>query len=235
MKYFITGDIHGRLEKIDMFYREIIKDKSLKIENVCLIILGDCGFNYYLNKKDTLLKHAANEYGFKILNIKGNHEIHPDVLENYKLKEWNEGMVYVEDLYPNLLFAKDGEIYNINNKKTIVIGGAYSVDKEYRLLRGFKWFDTEQLSENDKKYVLQQLDKVNWNVDCVFSHAAPLKAEPRHLFLPFIDQSKVDKTTEIFLDKISDKLNFKDWYFGHYHSEYDNGKYHLLFNDIRDF
>ena len=39
----------------------------------------------------------------------------------YKLQEWNGGKVWVEEAYPNILFAKDGEIYDIAGMKTIVI------------------------------------------------------------------------------------------------------------------
>ena len=38
----------------------------------------------------------------------------------YKLQEWNGGKVWVEEAYPNILFAKDGEIYDIAGMKTIV-------------------------------------------------------------------------------------------------------------------
>ena len=62
----------------------------------------------------------------------------------YKLQEWNGGKVWVEEAYPNILFAKDGEIYDIAGMKTIVIGGAYSVDKFYRLSKGYNWFEDEQ-------------------------------------------------------------------------------------------
>jgi len=55
--------------------------------------------------------------------------------------------VFFEEEYLNIFFAKDGEIYNINNKKTMVIGGAYSVDKYYRLGRGYSWWEDEQPSE----------------------------------------------------------------------------------------
>jgi 3-oxoacid CoA-transferase subunit A len=37
----------------------------------------------------------------------------------YKLQEWNGGKVWVEEAYPNILFAKDGEIYDIAGMKTI--------------------------------------------------------------------------------------------------------------------
>lgn len=45
--------------------------------------------------------------------------------------------MYVEDAYPHILFAKDGEVYDLEGKRTFVIGGAYSVDKAYRILRGY--------------------------------------------------------------------------------------------------
>lgn len=233
MVYYITGDIHGNLEKLERFCSVFQGDISP--ENTCMIILGDCGFNYYLNKKDKELKQAANDLGITIFNIKGNHELHPDQISSYKMKEWNGAPVYYEEEYPNLLFAKDGEIYDIDGKKTLVIGGAYSVDKYYRLMRGWKWFDTEQPSEEVKNYVLKQLNKAGWKVDVVLSHTGPLKVEPRHLFLSCIDQSTVDKSTEEFLDEISDKLEFKKWYFGHYHGEWKIDKYQLMFDKIESF
>ena len=44
------------------------------------------------------------------------------------------GKVFIEEAYPNLIFAKNGELYDIDNKKVLVIGGAYSVDKNYRII-----------------------------------------------------------------------------------------------------
>lgn len=44
------------------------------------------------------------------------------------LTEWNGGKVWVQEKYPQLLFTKDGEIYTIDGKRYIAIGGAYSVD-----------------------------------------------------------------------------------------------------------
>ena len=79
--------------------------------------------------------------------------------------------------------------------KSIVIGGAYSVDKFYRLAMGYKWFEDEQPSTEVKEYVESQLEKLNWNIDLVLSHTAPLRYEPVEWFLPVIDQSTVDKST----------------------------------------
>ena len=54
-------------------------------------------------------------------------------------------MVYYEEEYPDLLFAKDGEVFDFNGKQTIVTGGAYSVDRMYRLIHGYGWWPDEQL------------------------------------------------------------------------------------------
>lgn len=51
--------------------------------------------------------------------------------------------------YPNLIFEKDGEFYDIYKKKVMVIGGAYSVDKWYRLKMNYKWLEDEQISEEE--------------------------------------------------------------------------------------
>ena len=47
--------------------------------------------------------------------IHGNHEMRPGTLLCYHTTEWNDGQVYVEDTYPNLLFAIDGEVYNLGD------------------------------------------------------------------------------------------------------------------------
>ena len=52
-----------------------------------------------------------------------------------------------------------------------------------------------------------QLEKVGYKVDMVFSHTCPYKYEPREVFLKTIDQSNVDKSTELWLDKIENELD----------------------------
>ena len=58
--------------------------------------------------------------------IRDSHEQRPYTLDSYKEKLWHGGTVYYEEEYPSLLFAKDGEIFDLNGKQTVVMGGAYS-------------------------------------------------------------------------------------------------------------
>ena len=110
--------------------------------------------------------------------------------------------MFYEEKYPSILFAKDGEIFDLNGKQTVVIGGAYSIDKAIRIAYGWGWWEDEQPSEEIKQYVEQQLTDNNWKVDVVLSHTTPLKYEPVEVFLSGVDQSWVDKSTEEWLDAI---------------------------------
>ena len=224
-RFYITGDTHGNFNRINYFCENFETSK----EDI-LCILGDAGINYYLNKKDYMLKQVLQDMPITFFFIHGNHEERPFNISTYITKKWNGGTVYYEEEFPNILFAKDGEIYNINGKSILVIGGAYSVDKEYRLLKGWSWFKDEQPNKEIVKYIEKQITKQR-HFDIVLTHTCPIGTEPRHMFLPFIDQSKVDKTTELLLQRIADWITFDNWYFGHFHGHWDNGKYHMLFED----
>jgi 3-oxoacid CoA-transferase subunit A len=145
---------------------------------------------------------------------------------------WHGGIVYFEDDYPNLLFAKDGEIYDLDGQKAIAIGGAYSVDKYYRLQRGMNWFPDEQPSEEIKQRTEMQLSTIDWNVDVVLSHTCPQKYVPIEAFMPGLDQSKVDHSTEEWLDTIEDRLNYRDWFCGHWHIDKRIDKMHFLMHGV---
>lgn len=138
-------------------------------------------------------------------------------------------MLYEED-FPNILFPVDGDIFDIEGKQCIVIGGAYSVDKFYRLRMGYKWFPDEQPTPTIKEYVAQQI-RMN-SVDIVFSHTCPFKYIPTECFLPGIDQSTVDNSTEHWLDTIEEILNYKAWYLGHWHINKRIDKMHFLMYDV---
>ncbi len=226
---YITGDKHGDYTEVYSFCE---KYKTTKKDT--LIVLGDAGINYYLNKKDIPLKETLQKTNITFFCIHGNHEERPENIQTYKTKIFNEGIVYYEEEYPNILFAKDGEIYNFNNKKVLVIGGAYSVDKFYRLAMHYNWFESEQPSNQTKEKVLNIIDKIK-HIDVVLTHTCPYKYLPREMFLSFINQEKVDNTTEHFLDKVEEKLDYNIWYCGHYHTDKKVDKIRFMFHDIIEF
>ena len=228
MAFYITGDKHGKLKPVKRF----AKDNGLTAEDT-IIILGDAGFNFFKGERDGWTKKTVAGIEPSVFCIHGNHEMRPQSLPwLYHEKEWRGGKVFVENAYPNILFAKDGEVYDLGGISAIVIGGAYSVDKWYRLERGAKWFPDEQPSDEVKARVEAKLDELDWKVDVVLSHTCPFGYEPTEAFLPGIDQSMVDTSTEAWLDRIERRLDYKKWYCGHWHIEKSIDRMRFMFNEF---
>ena len=143
-----------------------------------------------------------------------------------------QGYVYREDRHPSLNFAVDGETYLLDGNRVLVCGGAYSVDKEYRLLRSWSWWPDEQPSDAIKLRVEEEIAKQGGEVDYVLTHTCPLRFQPTEVFLPMIDQSKVDKSTEIWLDSIYDKVACKTWFCGHFHVDKKDNNVKFMYEDI---
>ena len=225
--FYITGDTHGDFSRYHDF-----AERAQPTENDTMVVLGDAGLNYYKGEKDATRKAFVSSFPFTTFCIHGNHEMRPTDVPGYRTREYCGGTVWYEEEYPNILFAKDGEIYDFDGYSCIAIGGAYSVDKFYRLARGWAWFPNEQPSEEIKAYVEAQLARRDYKIDIVLSHTCPVQYEPIEVFLSVIDQRTVDKSTEEWLGKIEEKLDYKRWYCGHYHTAKKIDKMQFMFEGI---
>lgn len=221
---YITGDTHRDFSRL---YKMKFKDDDI------LIVLGDAGINYCLNEEDNNYKEYLKKFNVTLFCIRGNHEERPENIDTYKEVDMFGGKVFVEEKYPYLIFAKDGEIYDLDHKKVLVIGGAYSVDKNYRIIYGHKWFKNEQLSIEERNNIL---NKVKGNhFDIVLTHTCPYRYEPREVFMKGLDQKTVDKSMEHFLDEIEESIKYNKWYCGHYHTEKQIDKLEFMFGRIKVF
>ena len=176
----------------------------------------------------------GNAYGYQLLFGAPDHDQRPKIavpVTQY-LQDGKVVRNLYEEAFQDILFAVDGEVYNFNGYKCIVIGGAYSVDKHYRLAHGWHWWPDEQPDEEIKAVVEARLAALHWNIDIVLSHTCPRKYEPTEVFLSSLDQSSVDKSTEDWLDGIEDRLDYKKWYCGHYHTRKQVDKIQFMFEDF---
>lgn len=67
------------------------------------------------------------------------------------------------------------------------MGGVYSIDKAIRIAYGWGRGENEQLSDEIKRYIKQQLKKFGWKEDVVLNHTTPLKYEPVEVFMSVVD------------------------------------------------
>lgn len=220
MSVYVMGDIHGSVEPIKAFLKRLPHKPT---EDDVLILLGDVGFHYFLDKRDDRVKTEANNLGIKLFCIRGNHEQRPEIVSyiregEYEMRPIFDSIAFVEKKYQNIYYALDfPHIYTILDKKTLVLPGAYSADKFLRLQSGKKWFPQEQMDEGDMRLAEEIVNIKGDEIELVMSHTCPISYEPADLFWSGIDQSMVDKTMERCFDSLERKLNYKLWTFGHFH------------------
>jgi len=220
--FYITGDMHRNFDRLS------------KLEyGDTLIILGDVGINVYLDERDEYLKEYLNSLGIKLFCVRGNHEERPENISTYKKSVMFNGEVYLEDKYQNLIFAVDGEEYNICNKSVLVMGGAYSIDAEYRIKNNLIWFKDEQLSHDEMVSIYNKVCGKHYDV--VLTHTCPYKYEPKEVFKKKIDQFKVDRSMECFFDLIEYSISYDKWYCGHFHTDKCIDNIEFMFKNIKKF
>ena len=145
------------------------------------------------------------------------------------------GKILYEPQYPNLLFAVDGEVYRFAGTDCLVVGGAYSTGKEYRLVKGLGWWPDEQPSDETKRQVEALLARRGWQMPVVLTHTCPLRYKPLEALKPDLDQSTVDCTTELWMDAIASKLRYDHWFCGHFHTDKQIDNLQILFQTFVPF
>lgn len=216
-RYIVTGDTHGNVLTRLKNIRRYLEDKNP--EDYAVIILGDAGINYRFDEAEASMKKHINNSGFVVYCVRGNHEERPENIPT--MIKWYDNeihwFVWREEKYPNIRYLWDGALYHFNGYSALILGGAYSVDKYWRLETGKTWFLNEQLTVEEMANIEYELDYTRCNF--VFSHTCPISWQPKDLFLSSVDQSKVDNSMELWLEKIKDKFDWQVWLFGHYHDD----------------
>ena len=230
MRFLITGDTHRIFSRFHSI-------KPVENEQTAVIILGDAGLNIGRERDDRDTKNAlCRNYPYLFYCVRGNHELRPEDVPGMELI-WDDyvgGHVWVENSFPNIRYFQDWGIYHINGLRTLVIGGAYSVDKWWRLQRGSFWSSREQLTTEEMEECERFVTK-RPHFDLVLSHTTATRYQPTDLFLGCIDQTTVDNTMEKWLEHLFEKITFGIHLFGHYHADRIEAPYvEQFFNEIED-
>lgn len=214
---FVTGDTHGHID-----YEKLLKLKELNLSyDDYLLICGDAGI---VRSEDTLEYYVDlyNDIGCTIIFVDGNHE-NFDLLNTFTLVEYRGAFMHQIDQH--IFHVLRGEIMVIDNLSFLCVGGAVSIDKMYRTPHLSYWKD-EEITFHDVDNALYNLEKFNNKVDYVLTHCVDTHTVNKVFGL------KRDVCTDqlIFIDKV---VEYKHWYFGHYHHDYKiNEKKTCLYQNI---
>jgi hypothetical protein len=184
-KALILGDVHGR----DLYLANAIALARAKGLDA-IIQVGDYG--YWPGHADSM----TEPMGLPVYWVDGNHENHE------QLKQFREP---VNEIAENLYYIPRGTVHEIQNKQVLFMGGAYSIDKEYRT-PGLDWFPEETIGWADMQRAMGH-DKA----DIVIAHDCPAE-------IPILtDTYQASIQNRSLLSMLLDNYRPEYWFFGHYH------------------
>lgn len=159
---FILSDVHGE--------RGLMKPFLDSEEKIC-VQLGDFGFIWKHNdyKYNRFLNIFSKKYPEKeIYTVLGNHENYASL---NKMPIVKKNGARCRKIRENVFAVERGEIISLEGKNCLCVGGADSIDKDWRIPEISWWSQEKILPETTEKVK----DKISTsiNIDYVFSHCMP--------------------------------------------------------------
>lgn len=219
---YVTGDIHADIDIGKLSMDRFPQQRELS-KNDYLIICGDFGLVWDDSKRERWWRKWLSDKNFTTLWIDGNHE-NFDYLKEFPVKDMFGGKV--QEICPSVYHLERGQVLTIEEKKFFIMGGAASHDKWHRR-EHISWWKEEMPSNDEMELAIKALGACDWKVDYVLTHCAP-----RSIQLMLASWYENDVLTG-FLERVRQDLNFKRWFFGHYHTDIQiNEQFIALYNKI---
>jgi Calcineurin-like phosphoesterase. len=176
MKILIAGDLHGNLSHLRYLGR---RAQERGIDQIFQV--GDFGFWEHMREGADFINNAervAVAHGVTVYFLDGNHDKTSLLLEKYTERD-PEGFLVVR---PHVRYAPRGHRWTWEGTRFIALGGAYSVDKAWRLelerkpsgKAGRYWFPEEEMTDDDMAKILAHVDEA----DVILAHDKPRASSP---------------------------------------------------------
>jgi len=240
MSILLSGDFHNNADKeLFLITQKALVDKYGQAQYDTIkyhIILGDGGFMWPGGEENEKINYfALSQRPFPTLCVMGNHD---PVLGRTDLPEIDIGIgekvIVVNKEKPFLAYFKRSRVYTIENKIFLVLGGALSIDKEYRQINK-SWWKQEYWSETEKNNLINMLKKDN-QFDYVLSHTGPNRINETINPLLRVGIKKIYfDAVASFNERVDNNITCKQWFCGHWHKDkyyydqYLKRGYHYLY------
>lgn len=238
MRIFIAGDTHGNTS----FWQQYLLPTASLHNADTIVQVGDFGFWEHEKTGETYLddvNDSADEYGLTLHVLHGNHDNWRFVLERYGEDRDEEGFVACRS---RIRYIPQGHIWTWSGQRMRSFGGAYSIDKRWRIEEeqkrtraeyakedarrragrapktprshaGTLWFPDEQMTDPEFAE-LMIVDATN--LDVVFSHDKPRSSNPG---FPLKDEPECwFNQDRLQLALLAHQPRF--WFHGHLHHPY---------------
>ena len=232
---YITGDTHNTEDMSNLSSTNMkfcCKKQDADFHDItAAVVLGDFGLPWSLDcsideagihpadHTDRYLLKWYRQKPFKILAVMGNHDNYDLIQKLPQVQMFGAAVLKVSD---NVFYLKRGEVYTIEDRRFLVLGGALSDDKVYRIPHE-SWWKQEEWTESEMSACLDKISNCGANFDYVLSHTGPSSGialtDDYYLNEDNLRQLRRDSTV-VFNDKIDSVISYKKWFFGHWHSDW---------------
>lgn len=245
---YVTGDCHQNFKK---FNTKNFPEQKEMTKDDYVIICGDFGGVWNRKEESEAEKYHLDwleSKSFTTLFVDGNHE-NFDRLYDYAVEKWHGGKVH--KIRPSVIHLMRGQVFEIDEKSIFTFGGAKSHDINGGILEPDDPHFMEKKKELDRDWIPYRINHVSWwyqelpskeemdegsrnlkahdnKVDFIVSHCCSSSTQSLiggSLYEP-------DVLTAYF-EEIRQNVNFKKWFFGHYHDDQNvNAEEILLYEQI---
>ena len=220
---YVTGDTHGENDIAKLNARNFDGKGLTKKDYV--IILGDFGF-IWKNEPDKTEEYWLkwfNEKPWTTLFLDGNHENFAR-LNAYPVEQWKGGKIH--RITDSVIHLMRGQVFTLEDKTFFTFGGAKSIDAVYRT-PNISWWEEEIPNYAEVDEGFKNLLEHNNKVDYVLTHTCI-----SDLVRIMVQNDFQDPTNKV-LDAFHSVLDFKKWYFGHWHIDRNFGRYETLYDTVK--
>lgn len=212
---FFLGDTHGQAR----FMKQFLESN----EKYCIQV-GDFGFVFKYNdyKWNHFLNRFAKHYPEKmIFTVLGNHENFDSIEKMPRVERFGAKCRKIRE---NIFAVERGEILQLEGKNILCIGGADSIDKDWRE-PGVSWWPQETISDKDVEHAIENglSDKYD-SIDIIASHAMPAFFMAK-TFSSFYECKSDHSLEKIYYDLVMNGCEIPLWIGGHIHL-HTSLKYH---------
>ena len=230
MAVYVTGDLHAGndIQSLYDWYRGY--GRSLGRDDY-LIVAGDFGYPWDGSPCEEDEVFWLETRPGHVLFVDGNHERY-DWWGRRPVEEWHGGITQRLRRHSPVRRLCRGEGFYLGGEKVLTPGGATSVDRGWRTA-GVEWWPEELPSGEELEHARATLDACGWRVDYVVTHTCSTRMlGPTLRPDPGWESPDADRLTD-FLDELEDRLEFRHWYYGHFHRDMDVDERHtVLFDSV---
>jgi Icc-related predicted phosphoesterase len=209
----LLGDIHGNVNALQNAINTAVELNAVAVIQVGDFGLFDSGYNFHEVCKGSKIP---------VYFIDGNHD------DCDRWCQYTEVTRVWDDA--NLFYVPRGTVMELDKRTIAFMGGAASIDKQFRLREGWHWTEKENITPEEIQRLMDNAkDKT---IDMLITHCPPNSVIEQHfdplMKLQFGVSVNWKDPNQDIIENIWKSLGYPNIYSGHMHKNINQSTYCII-------